>query len=131
MKRRDDCAKLDTPNALVEELMVERLVKKRPTISKRQARPAIRAFFDIITETILLGGKVTIGDFGTFYPRNNKSKIINPFGRGVAIKTTPTRTINFRPFKHLKEIVNDPDFTADKARKRTSRKKRKGSVDSS
>lgn len=79
------------------------LVAERALLSKRDAREAIEATFEIIEENLLENVEVNITNFGIFTPITKKGRIgTNPKSHEL-LEIKPKKTIQFRTSVTLKE----------------------------
>ncbi len=81
-------------------------IAKETGFTKKDTEKFVRTFTDMITETLIGGGKVSISGFGTFETRARAQKeAYNPVTKlkiTVAAKKVPA----FKPAKGMKELVS-------------------------
>ncbi len=84
--------------------LVEQLAK-RTGFTKKDARTALDALVEVITDALASNEEVTITGFGKFAPRPRRSsRRINPQTRAKI--TVPAKVVpGFKPGKHLREKV--------------------------
>ena len=82
-----------------------RAVAEKAGISQKEAKSAIDAALEVITETLKKGEKVTLTGFGTFEVRQRQEREgVNPQTR-AKIKIPATKTPGFSASSTLKEAV--------------------------
>ncbi|GAB4216346.1 MAG: HU family DNA-binding protein [Roseiflexaceae bacterium] len=82
-----------------------RAVAEKASISQKEAKAAVDAALEVITETLKRGEKVTLTGFGTFEVRQRQEREgVNPQTR-AKIKIPATKTPGFSASSTLKDAV--------------------------
>ncbi len=85
--------------------LVERVYEKMG-FSKKEAAKAVKAFFELIKESLEKGEEVKLSGFGSFKVRTKKSlKTRNP-KTGEQIEIRSKRTLIFKPSGILRKLMN-------------------------
>jgi nucleoid DNA-binding protein len=78
--------------------------------SQRRTSKIFAVLLDILTATLANGDSIPIRGFGKFYVSYQKErKIRHPLTSQIII-VGPKRTVKFKPFKFLREEINDFGF---------------------
>ncbi len=81
-------------------------IAEKAELSKKDAEKAVKAYEDVIKETLMLGDKVQSVGFGTFEVSNRAERI----GRNPATKEEmiipASKSVKFKVGKALKDAVN-------------------------
>lgn len=82
-----------------------RAVAEKSGVSQKEAALVVNAMFDVVTETLKRGEKVTLTGFGTFEVRERQAREgVNPQTR-QKIQIAATKTPGFSASSTLKEGV--------------------------
>lgn len=85
--------------------LVSRLAE-RVGVSKKQAEDLIESFTDIVTETLVGGGEVTIAGFGNFSAKQRAGRMgVNPQNPSEKIQIPPVTVPKFKAGKALKDAL--------------------------
>ncbi len=82
------------------------LVAERAHLTKKDARLALDACFDLIIEALLKGEEVNITNFGAFEPKKRKSREGTHPKNHTPLVIEEANIISFRAAKELKEKIN-------------------------
>lgn len=84
---------------------VEKLAA-RLAVSVKQAEDYLRAFEDLVIETLKSGGEITITGFGTFSARQRSARMgVNPQRPGEKIQIPAVIVPKFKAGKTLKDAL--------------------------
>ena len=75
-------------------------------IPKAKAADAVSVLVALMTDTLIRGEQVRIGDFGTFEIRECAARARRNPQTGEAIVIPASKTVGFKASKKLKEAVN-------------------------
>jgi DNA-binding protein HU-beta len=75
-------------------------------ISRDQAKAALEAFTDSVTEALSQGRDVRLIGFGSFVPVDRKAGVARNPQTGEAVARPASRTARFRPGEGLKSALN-------------------------
>ena len=75
-------------------------------ISRDQAKAALEAFTDSVTEALSQGRDVRLIGFGSFVPVDRKAGVARNPQTGAAVARPASRTARFRPGEGLKSALN-------------------------
>ena len=75
-------------------------------LSRSQAKDALEAFLDCVTETARAGREVRIVGFGAFVPVERPAGLARNPRTGAQVKRAATKTVRFRPGESLKSALN-------------------------
>ncbi len=85
-------------------------IAERLGISKKMAEDFIATFEDIVTETLVAGGEVTIAGFGNFSSKVRAGRMgVNPQNPSERIKIPPVTVPKFKAGKALKDALKAKD----------------------
>lgn len=97
-------------------------IAEKGQITKTDADKALKAFVEVVTETLTAGDKIQLVGFGTFETRDRAAREgINPLTK-EKIKIAASKAPAFKPSSALKEAVNVKK-AAKKAPAKKSKKK--------
>ncbi|XLP36169.1 HU family DNA-binding protein [Brevundimonas vesicularis] len=82
------------------------LMAQAAGINREQARMALEAFTDNITNALTRGQDVRLIGFGTFVAADRKAGVARNPQTGEAIARPASRTARFRPGEGLKSALN-------------------------
>lgn len=101
---------LTEQDVLREKELAQLLYARSETLSKTQAREAVKILFSLITECLCRGQKVILTGFGTFTVTSRSGRIYwNPQTKGK-VWADPTVTPVFRAGRELtREVKNHYD----------------------
>ena len=89
------------------------LVSDQLELSKEQGMDAVRLVFETITDTVMMGGEVSIRAFGLFKLKHTKARNgANPKVPGERFCIAPTRRVGFRASRSQREMVGVTRKTA-------------------
>lgn len=75
-------------------------------ISKKQAEETVEAFTETVTETLKVGGEVTIAGFGAFSAKQRAGRMgVNPQNPSEKIQIPPVIVPKFKAGKALKDAL--------------------------
>ena len=81
-------------------------IAEKTGLTKKDSEAALKAVFEVITETLTAGDKFTMVGFGTFEVRERAARIgVNPQNQ-QKIKIPASKAPAFKAGKPLKEAVN-------------------------
>jgi nucleoid DNA-binding protein len=80
-------------------------------ISFNEAERRINTFIKLIEEELENGNNINIYDFGIFSKKIIKARQIKSIGTGEFIILPETKTVNFKPGKGLKRLMNNENNT--------------------
>jgi DNA-binding protein HU-beta len=75
-------------------------------LTRTQARDALEAFVDCVTETVKTGAEVRIVGFGSFVPVDRPAGMARNPRTGAQVRREASRTVRFRPGEGLKGAMN-------------------------
>ena len=81
-------------------------IAENAEISKKDAEKALKAFIDVLTETIKNGDKVQLVGFGTFEVSQRAAREGRNPQTGVTMKIEASKSPKFKAGKALKDAVN-------------------------
>lgn len=79
---------------------------ERSGLNKNQARDALDAFIDCITDTVKSGAEVRIVGFGSFTPVARPAGMARNPRTGAQVARPASRTVKFRIGEGLKSALN-------------------------
>jgi len=83
-------------------------------VTKKQAEDMLESLTSTITETIKIGGEVTLTGFGTFSARVRKGREgVNPQRPSESITIPPTKVVKFKAGKTLKDALKASQHSAE------------------
>jgi len=80
---------------------------RKARLTKRDAEAAIDAVFDIITDTLVSGGKVQIVGFGNFETKDRAPRVGRNPKANTPVKIPARRVPVFNPGKPLRDAVDN------------------------
>jgi DNA-binding protein HU-beta len=81
-------------------------IAEKLNLPKKQAEDVIAAFEEIVTETLTMGGEVTIAGFGTFSAKVRASRMgVNPQKPTEKIQIPAVTVPKFKAGKALKDAL--------------------------
>ena len=81
-------------------------VAEEAKMTKKDAEKAVKAVFDVISESLEQGDKVALIGFGTFEVRQRAARTGHNPSNQETIQIPASKAPAFRPSKQLKERVN-------------------------
>ena len=75
-------------------------------LSKVQAKDALEAFVDAVTESLKSGAEVRLVGFGSFVPVSRKAGLARNPRTGETVKRAASKTARFRVGEGLKSALN-------------------------
>lgn len=81
-------------------------IADKSEISKKDAEKALKAFQEIVTETLIKGDKVQIVGFGTFEILERAAREGRNPATGESISIAASKSPKFKAGKSLKDAVN-------------------------
>lgn len=84
---------------------VEALADKAK-LSKRDAKKALEAYMDIVTECMSRKEEIVLVGFGTLLPRPQTSRLARNPKTGTPVMIKPRTTVKFKPGKYLLDAMN-------------------------
>ena len=81
-------------------------VAAKAEISKKDSEAAVKAFVDVVSETLAKGDKVQLVGFGTFETTKRAARTGKNPQTGAAIKIPASVAPKFKAGKALKDLVN-------------------------
>lgn len=91
------------------------VIAEQADLNKEEARKALDAILDSITEALGKKDSVTLVGFGTFEQRHRGARNGKNPQTGEPVKIKASNTVAFKPGKALKESVNPVAKSAAKA----------------
>lgn len=86
------------------------LIADRLGVSKKMGEDFVAAFEDIVTETLVQGGDVTIAGFGNFSSKVRAGRMgVNPQNPSEKIQIPPVTVPKFKAGKALKDALKAND----------------------
>jgi DNA-binding protein HU-beta len=75
-------------------------------ITKKQAEDMLNAFEEVVTDTLKMGGEVTLTGFGTFMSKRREARMgVNPQKPGEKIQIPAVTVPKFKAGKSLKDAL--------------------------
>ena len=81
-------------------------IADRTDLNRAQAKVALEALVDIVTETLRRGEEVRLVDFGSFTPVDRPAGLSRNPRTGAQVKRKASRTARFRIGEGLKGALN-------------------------
>jgi len=75
-------------------------------LSKGDAKKALEAYMDIVTESMSKREEIVLVGFGTLIPRPQTSRLARNPKTGTPVMIKPRTTVKFKPGKYLLEAIN-------------------------
>ncbi|MCI9362243.1 MAG: HU family DNA-binding protein [Hungatella sp.] len=82
-------------------------VAEKAEISKKDAEKAIKAFTDVVSESLVKGDKIQMVGFGTFEVAERAARTGRNPKTKETIEIAASRTPKFKAGKALKDMVNE------------------------
>ena len=77
-----------------------------PSLSKKDAEKAVKAFTDVVSEELVNGGKIQLVGFGTFEVSERAAREGRNPKSGEVMNIPASKTPKFKAGKALKDMVN-------------------------
>lgn len=91
---------------IMNKQQLAQLISDRVGISRKSAEDALEAFTEIVTETLLDEGEVTLAGFGEFSARTRKGRVgVNPQNPNNPLTIPPVRVAKFKAGSRLKKSI--------------------------
>jgi len=81
-------------------------ISERSGLNKNQAKDALDAFIDSVTNSVKGGAEVRIVGFGSFVPVARAAGMARNPRTGAQVKRPASRTVRFRVGEGLKSAIN-------------------------
>lgn len=81
-------------------------IAERSGLNKNQAKDALEAFVDCVTDTVKTGSEVRIVGFGSFVPVAREAGMARNPRTGAQVARPASRTVRFRAGEGLKSAMN-------------------------
>ena len=81
-------------------------ISEKTGLSKVQAKDALAAFVDAVTESLKGGAEVRLVGFGSFVPVSRKAGLARNPRTGETVKRAASKTARFRVGEGLKSALN-------------------------
>ena len=81
-------------------------LERRANLTNLQARDAIEAFMDIITDALVKDDTILLRGFGCFKTVRRAPKPARNIRKGTTVWLPARREVKFMPYNQLKELVN-------------------------
>ena len=81
-------------------------ISEKTGLSKVQAKDALEAFVDAVTESLKAGAEVRLVGFGSFVPVSRKAGLARNPRTGETVKRAASKTARFRVGEGLKSALN-------------------------
>jgi DNA-binding protein HU-beta len=81
-------------------------ISEKTGLSKVQAKDALEAFVDAVTESLKSGAEVRLVGFGSFVPVSRKAGLARNPRTGETVKRAASKTARFRVGEGLKSALN-------------------------
>jgi DNA-binding protein HU-beta len=81
-------------------------ISEKTGLTKVQAKDALEAFIDAVTETLKAGSEVRLVGFGSFVPVARKAGLARNPRTGETVKRAASKTARFRVGEGLKNALN-------------------------
>ena len=79
-------------------------------LNKREAKDMVNAFFDIVTDSLVMGNEVKVSGFGNFQVRHKSGRPGRNPRTGEVVAISPRRVVTFQASAKLREqVVNPPN----------------------
>lgn len=85
--------------------LIEAFQLRYPTLKKKEAKEMVDSLFELISEILERGDKLSINDFGNFVVRNVHARVGRNPMTGLPITIPATKRVSFRPASALKKRV--------------------------
>ena len=90
----------------VNKAALAQMIADRVGLSKREGEEIVAAFTEIVTETLVGGGSVTISGFGAFSAKTRAGRVgVNPQNPSEKIQIPPVTVPKFKAGKALKDSL--------------------------
>ena len=87
--------------------LIDFLGKKFKHLPVREIEKILQKTFNLIGDTLSSGDRVEIRGFGTFSITERKDRLGRNPKTGENIKIDSKKTLNFKPSKQMKKIINE------------------------
>ncbi|MCD8334336.1 MAG: HU family DNA-binding protein [Clostridiales bacterium] len=74
-------------------------------MTKKEAEETVNQLLLILTDTLAEGERVQLVGFGSFEVKQRAARVGRDMKTGEPIQVPPTRTVQFKPSKNLKDLV--------------------------
>jgi len=81
-------------------------ISEKSGLNKNQAKDALEAFIDTVTESVKGGAEVRIVGFGSFVPVAREAGTARNPRTGEQVARPASKTVRFRPGEGLKAALN-------------------------
>ncbi|MDD4515557.1 HU family DNA-binding protein [Massilibacteroides sp.] len=85
--------------------LIEALASKSG-LAKQDAKKALDAYIEIVTEQMTKKEEITLIGFGSFIPRPQSQRLARNPKTGEPVMIKPRTTVKFKPGKYLLEAMN-------------------------
>jgi DNA-binding protein HU-beta len=80
-------------------------VAEQTELTKKETEDVVNAVLDTIMETLAAGERVQLVGFGCFEVRERAARRARNWTNGSTVELPPTKAVQFRAGKNLREIV--------------------------
>lgn len=81
-------------------------IAEKAEFSKQEAKKALEAYMQIVTECLTKKDEIVLIGFGTLSPRPQSSRLARNPKTGTPVMIKPRTTVKFKPGKFLLESMN-------------------------
>ncbi|MDH6342736.1 DNA-binding protein HU-beta [Parabacteroides sp. PFB2-12] len=82
------------------------VLAQKADLSKTDAKKALEAYMEIVTECMSRKEEIVLIGFGTLLPRPQSSRLARNPKTGTPVMIKPRTTVKFKPGKFLLEAMN-------------------------
>jgi DNA-binding protein HU-beta len=102
--------------ATVNKAALAQAIADKVGLSKKEGEDVVAAFTQIVTETLVNGGDVTISGFGAYSAKTRAGRVgVNPQNPTEKIQIPPVTVPKFKAGKALKDALKAKDKDKDLA----------------
>jgi len=91
--------------------LIERLAKRKPTLSRKQVEQAVNILFDSIRDSLKIGEKTEIRGFGSFRLRIRQTKEGRNPKTGEPVKVPEKKMPFFKAGREMKDLLNQQEHS--------------------
>lgn len=80
-------------------------VAEQTDLSKKETEQVLNLMLNTIADALASGERVQLVGFGSFEVKNRAARMARDLRTGEPVPVPPTRAVQFKPGKNLKELV--------------------------
>ncbi len=92
---------------MIKSELIETLASELTHLTEQQVSEAVHCILDVMSQTLVEGGRIEIRGFGSFALRKKLPRHAHNPKTGQKIKTQSKFSAHFKPGKELRERVNE------------------------